>query len=201
MGLKELYESAASGDAANTYVNANLAQRFATGATGTNITGVNFFDGDRVPRTNTETDEDGNETEVTAPDEYQTQFIRNPAGAYRYGGSAKVPGIATAVGAESAEAPELTSWTRKALNIAFGSGTHPRFGQGNMYKKFSLKTPADRVAPVPPDDEDTLRFHRYQPPATSALNTSQYNTRTGDEFGFSNNRGTPGVQPPRPGAL
>jgi len=72
MSLEKLYTDATSGNA--------FLSRTKQAADVGPINGVNFMDGD--PRSGT-----------PAPDQVQTEFKRNTAGDFRYGGGGKVPGV------------------------------------------------------------------------------------------------------------
>lgn len=93
MNLEERYNSAA----ANTYVgrvkNLQAADRGA-GA------GVNFLDGE--PRNTWSSDS------TAAPDQVQTEFTRNAAGDFRYGGGGKSPG--------SGNTYSLSRWLKKGTD-------------------------------------------------------------------------------------
>jgi len=103
MTLEERY-NAASGD---TYVGRVRALQAAEAGAGR---GVNFFDGSGRDAWSAES--------TAAPDEFQDEFTRNGAGAFRYGGEGKAPGSA-------ANDYSLSRWLSKSLNIAFG-GEGPR---------------------------------------------------------------------------
>lgn len=80
MTLEERYNNAA----ANTYV--GRVKSLQAAEVGGDAPGVNFFDGD--PRGIWSPDA------TAAPDQVQSEFTRNSAGAFRYGGDGKVPGSA-----------------------------------------------------------------------------------------------------------
>jgi hypothetical protein len=135
MGLKELYES---GDARFPYVNTVVAQQEETAGA---RPGVNFFDG--TPRTRT-----------LAPDQFQDEFQRNAAGAFKYGASGrggKVPGQDVSTDGLGG----LSRWTGNALNIAFNDASSaPSLASiYNRYKGFKQGATWN-AAPS---------FHRWRP--------------------------------------
>jgi hypothetical protein len=143
MNLEERYKRAAD----NTYVGKVRAQQAnitGNGADGpaTYTTGVNFLDGQ-------------GRTRAAADDTFQTEFKRNAPGAFKYG----APGQNNSTPGSSVletGAGGLTRWLSKALNISFGTGTHPSFGNANLYTKFKAFRGTSRWA-------EQTSFHRYAP--------------------------------------
>lgn len=94
MTLEERYNQAAT----STYVG---KVRTLQGADSTEEDGVNFMNGEGFVGT------------PPAPDSVQTEFKRNKAGAFKYGGDGKVPGSAEG---EPEDTYKLSRWLQKGLD-------------------------------------------------------------------------------------
>jgi hypothetical protein len=131
MSLKDLYENASE----NSYVGRVRTRQSSDAGAGQ---GSNYMDG--TPR----------QQNNSAPDEFQKEFTRNNAGAFKYGGDGKTPA------ATNDKSYPLSRWLSKAFKLAFegqGPTTLPngfftnRFRVINDAKNFN-KT-VHNYAPLP----------------------------------------------------
>ena len=143
MTLEQRYNDAA----ANTYVG-RVRTRQAAGSTETN--GVDFMDGQPKLSTSPE-------------DAYQTEFKRNPAGAFKYGAPGQnnlLPG--TDASTEATGAPiGLSRWTANALNIAFSAASTGLQSRWVKYRGFKSASPTKWVDPT--TNQSYSYYHRWDP--------------------------------------
>jgi hypothetical protein len=136
MSLEALYKAAAAG----TYVGkVRTSQEESSGAT----TGVNFMDGERRSRPNTEADE------------FQTEFTRNTAGSNVGSGAQPPAGLGTST---TSVKGGLSRWTDMAVKLAFDGSAGD--GPASLVKGFYHTPTTFRVKKF---GDSTANIHNYVP--------------------------------------